>query len=154
MVAEKFDSSKCLKAILMIQISLRSTLKWPKDWQKNSAKHKTRQEPSMIHSASPQSGQAVKICFVVVDFDRWGRTNGQRVKIVITPGQDCARPCGSIYLLMIWNKSWKISYMGVFDGTNIFKMCFKIWNKISVNISLPFHHHCQWSSRRNLAGRF
>ena len=31
----------------------------------------------MIHSASPQSRSAVKICFVIVDFEKWGWTDGQ-----------------------------------------------------------------------------
>ena len=61
----------------------------------------TRQESSMIHSASPQSRPAV----IVAWFWSFGtdvRTYGQMdrrtlcVKIVITTGRDCGRPRGSI----------------------------------------------------------
>ena len=58
--------------------------------------HYTRQESSMIHSASPPSRPTV----IVAWFWRFG-TDGQAdwrtlcVKIVITTGRDCGRPRGS-----------------------------------------------------------
>ena len=70
----------------------------------------------MIHSASPQSKQAV------IDFEVLGWTDGRTfcVKIVITTGRDCGRPRGSksipppkkqpkgSYPNIVWNKMRKI----------------------------------------------
>ena len=56
----------------------------------------------MIHSVSPQSRPAVKICFVLVDFEKWGRTDVQTyirttsMNIMITTGQECGLSRGSI----------------------------------------------------------
>ena len=77
-------------------------------FEKRSMRHKgilkcggiwdeTRKESSMIHSSRP----VVKICFVLVNFKKWGRTDpctdGRTtcVNIVITTGRDCGRTRGS-----------------------------------------------------------
>ena len=53
----------------------------------------------MIHSASPQSRPAVIVAWFW-SFGTDGRTDGRTlcVKIVITTGRDCGRPCGSTRL--------------------------------------------------------
>ena len=56
-----------------------------------------RGESSMIHSASPQSRPAVRICFVLVDFEKWERT------YVLTT---CVNIVITNYRLWLWSASW------------------------------------------------
>ena len=65
----------------------------------------------MIHSAIPQSRPAVMVCFVLVDFEKRGRTYVQTEgrttcvnNIVITTGRDGGRPRGSIQLYIMQYK--------------------------------------------------
>ena len=57
----------------------------------------TRQVSSMMNSVSSLFRPTVKICLVLVDFEKWGRTDVRTtyVDIVITAKQDCGRPSGS-----------------------------------------------------------
>ena len=44
----------------------------------------------MIHSTRPTLF-SLEICFVLLDFEKWGRTDGRatRAKTMITTGRDC-----------------------------------------------------------------
>ena len=61
-------------------------------------KRRTRQESSMIYSASPQSRPTVLVArFWSFGTDRRSDVRTNCVKIVITTGQDCFRPRGSTW---------------------------------------------------------
>ena len=96
---------------------------------------RTRQESSMIHSASPQS-----FCFLLKSWE--GRTDNLFENIVITIGRDCGQPRGSKTKLFWYEKSQVIYDFNLWPDRQHNSKMFYLLTALRLTFPLQLRRSC------------